>query len=326
MDEPNTQYSPIKEFREKWWTERIKPFLDFNEYLTQRREILLRPEIILDQHSPEDNKWQSPLKFALRGLAVPTILFQLVVGVYFFFVKEPAPIWNDTKVQYSENIKKLRDLEQQIEQSSPNQTFTFFDDFKELKKDEALQKSRNQITKLESRRWLIDAAPHVDSAKKKLNKILTPFMLIIAAYFFRYFLKFGQGRNGKNIDRAHEVYLYFVTSCVFWITLIDSFCIQVVILGARTNKEMLVGPLLVCHIILGIIAMIMLNKECKKLMPVFELPLLDGKQFKKSGHHKIFSTVFYSNVLSLLVSYVFVFLTAWGWGLGSYWLEILRAK
>ena len=317
-------YSPAREFKQKWWSERLKPFLDFKSYLTQRRTILSRPEQMLEAHDPNDKHWKSPLAFALQGLVVPTILFSLIVAVYFFVVREPEPAWKVNQQQYSENLRQLHDLEKQIDAAPSYQTFTFQDDFVVRDRADALQECRRRITTLESRAWIFNASPHVDAAERKIQRFLSPMMLILAAYFFRRFLRTGQGRSGANMDRAHEVYLYFVTSCIFWVALFQSTCLVLLLLAARTGKDYLFGPLMLSQTILGIIGLIMLNKECKKLTPIFGLPLLEGKARKKSGHHKIFSTIFYSNLLSLVVSYLVLIIAAWGIGLVVFWFNQFR--
>ncbi|MHC4235557.1 MAG: hypothetical protein ACYSUQ_10620, partial [Planctomycetota bacterium] len=299
---------------------------DFRSYLAQRRKIISRPEVILAADSPRGKDWKSPLMFALQGLVLPTAICSLIAGLFFFFVKEPDPGWKANERQYSEGLRALEDLEQEILAAAPEQTFRFSDEFIERDRDDALQECRDRITKLKARGWLFRAAPHVDRAERRLRRFLPPAMLIFAAYFFRWFLRFGQGRSAMHVDRAHEVYLFFVTSCIFWVNLLHSTCLVVLLLALRTEKELMLTPAYVCTFALGITGLVLLNKECKKLMPVFNLPLLEGKKRKRSGHHKIFSTIFYSNALSLALSYVLLVLAAWGWGLVAYWLTVLRPK
>lgn len=322
MNEDN--YSPAGEFVQKWWTNRIKPFLDVKSYLAQRREILSHPEVILAAGSSRRKDWKSPLTFAGQGLVLPMVIAWLVVGLFSFFVNEPDPGWKANERQYYKDLKTLADFEQQILAAAPDQTFRFLDDFVERDRENALQECRNRISKRKALGWIFRAAPHVDKAERILSPALPIATLIIASYFFGWLLRFGQGKSAMHVDRAREVYLYFVTSCLFWLNLLMSTCCVVLILALRAEEERLSSAAYACSIALGITGLVLLNKECKKLMPVFNLPLLEGKKRKLSGYHKIFSTICYSNVLSLPLSYALLFLAAWGCGLVNYWLTGLR--
>jgi len=307
-----SDYSPVKEFTGGWWSDKIKPLFDFKAYLAQRRRILVDPASILT--TPVDDKtWKSPLKFAIQGLAVPTLLMSLIIGIYFFFVKEPEPSWKHNQNEFSEAVTKLQELEKQIKAADPSQTFTFYDDLVDRPRDDALKECQRRIAALQSRQWIFSAAPFVADAEKKLSKFLPPTMLILAAYFFRWFLKTGQGRTGSNMQRAHEVYLYFVTSSIFWIGLIYNAFLVLLILSLRTESGLMPIFSGSC-MVLSVTALILLNRDCKKLQPVFNLPLLEGKMRKKSGHNKIFSTIFYANFLSLIAAWLLLFVSAWAWG------------
>lgn len=321
MNEPN--YSATKEFTNGWWSDKIKPFLDFKSYLAQRRRILDDPTVMLT--TPIDDKtWKSPLKFAIQGVAIPSLLVSLVIGIYFFFVKQPEPTWKGNQREFTEAVTKLRDLEAQMKAADPSQQFYFQDDFINRSRDDAIIECQRRIAKLEARQWIFAAAPYVDDAEKKLAKFLSPTFLILAAYFFRWSLKFGQGRSGSNMGRAHEVYLYFVTSSIFWISLIYNVFLVLLILSLRTDSR-LMPVFYACCMVLGIIALVLVNRDCKKLQGVFNLPLLEGKQRKKSGHHKIFSTIFYANILSLVTAWLLMFVVAWTWGIAAMWINRFHA-
>jgi hypothetical protein len=321
MNEPN--YSPIKEFTSGWWSDKVKPFLDFKSYLAQRRRILADPNVMLT--TPIDDKtWKSPLKFATQGLVIPSLLASLVISVFFFFARQPEPPWKDGQREFAEAVTKLRDLEAQMKASSPFEQFYFGDNFVNLSRDEAVKECQQRIAKLEARQWVFVAAPYVDDAEKKLAKFVSPTFLILAAYFFRWSLKFGQGRSGSNIHRAHEVYLYFVTSSIFWISLIYNVFLVLLFLSVRT-ESVLVPVFYGCCMVLGFIAMVLVNRDCKKLQDVFNLPLLEGKGRRTSGHNKIFSTIFYANLLSLVTAGMLLFVAAWMWGILAMWISRFHA-
>src|ERR1051325_5231142 len=129
-------YSPAKEFTGNWWSERIKPFLDFRSYLAQRRRILADPNVIFAP-PVDDKNWKSPLKFAIQGLAVPTLIASLVGSIYFFLVKEPDPTYKQDERKFTEAVTKLQALESRIKAAAPDEMFHFYDESIDRPRDDA---------------------------------------------------------------------------------------------------------------------------------------------------------------------------------------------
>jgi hypothetical protein len=321
-------YSPAKEFLNEWWTGRIKPFLNFKQYLAQRSEILSRPEVILEVKPLDDKKWRSPLQFALQGAMIPALVLSLLTAAYFFFIAaEPQTDWKGKLAKDSEMIQALKAAEKQLEGLPSNARRRFFDEpDHELTRDDALQEVRRRIQKREGARWILNAGPHVEAAQRKFQNLLGPMTLILGAYFFKTFLRTGQGRKAVNLERAHEVYLYFVTSSVFWLGLLQSICIGLMVLGARTGKGGIVSLSYNCLGVLGLITLILVHNECKKLSVFFGMPLLEGKGRKRSGHHKIFLTILGANFVSMIATFAVFWVVVLCWGLAAMWVTGLRPQ
>lgn len=319
----STSYSPAKEFIGDLWSDKIKPWLDFKSYLAQRHRILADPAVILTT-SIDNHSWKSPLKFALQGLAVPTLLISLIVGIYSFVAQEAEPTWKQDQRELIEALTALRKLEIEIKAAPPTQTFTFIDDLVDRPRDDALKECQRRIAKTESQQKFFSVAPFVDAAEGKLSNLLAPTMLIIAAYFFGGFLKTGQGRSGSNMNRASEIYLYFATSSTFWLGLGMCACAGIRMISHEIMPQ-LEGIFFFGYIVLGLIGLVILNRDSKKLQEIFDLPLLEGKNRNVSGHHKIFSAIIYANFVSSIIAFILYFISSWCWGLTTMWISRIRA-
>lgn len=312
------EYSPLKEFVHDWWAAKVKPFLDFKSYLAQRRRILSDPQLILT--TPIDGKvWKSPLKFAIQGLVVPALVASLLVGVHSFFIPKASQNPGDGIAAFDERIAQLRALEKEIEATDPEWPYSLGS------RDDALRDCRQGIAALEARRWIVEAEPFVVSAVKKLDKLVAPIMLILAAFAFRWLLASGQGRTGTNIRRAREVYLYFVTSSVFWTGLIYTTLLVLLDLSLRAGLSAAAAVYYCAALLFGVVSLVLANRDCKKLQALFSLPLLQGPMRRTSGHHKIFSSIFFANALSFVATIVLMNIAAWVWGVTAMFIERLRA-
>jgi hypothetical protein len=322
---PDTGYSPGGEFIHLWWTERIKPFLNFKQYLAQRREILERPEVTLENRVNNDQTWRSPLQFAIQGTVVPTIILGLLSSVFLFFAGDvPSTNWAGQQAEIAAVITALTTTREVISGLPDTAGFRFANEDTTRGRDDALQEADRRLATVRQRLWVAKVMPHVEQAEKALQKLAVPLTLVLGAYFFKFFLRTGQGRHAVHTEQAARVYLYFVTSAVFWLGLVGTFFLTVTILGARTGKEEIATAGYAGAVVMGLASLVVLNRECRKLSLLFGMPLLEGRRRRKSGHNKVFSTIFYSNLASLIATTLLIGVGSWVWGIGKLLVLSLR--
>ena len=313
-----SEYSPAGEFFHQWWTERIKPFLNFKQYLAQRREILERPELALETRTYDDQTWRSPLQFAIQGNFVPTLLLSLLTSVFFFFAGDPPTTdWKVQRAHVDSLIAIMASGRDAIAQLPETASVQFDNEYSPRRRDDALKEANRRLAVGTRQLWLTKLAPHVDQAENVLRKFMIPFALILGAYFFKIFLRTGQGRHAVHTEQASKVYLYVVTSRLFWLALVGAVCIATTILSIRTDHDTLAAVGYAGLVASGLVSLFVLNSECRRLSLLFGMPLLEGKQRRNSGHNKVFSAIFFANVTSLLLSWAFLFVGSWVWGIGK---------
>jgi hypothetical protein len=286
-----SSYSPGKEFIRTWWTDKIKPFIDFREYLSQRRWILHQPDIIIEPPPSGTHLWRSPLRFALQGLAVPAVLVSVVASVSDFFVKPIDPPWREEQNRIEFELLKLK-----YEPANSNPELI-----------------RTASEELRARLKPFQLASHVAASVKTYLKAGPTFSVIIGAYCFGFFLRRGIGRNAVNAKRALEVYLYFITSCLFWYGIVGTFGVSVLVLVDSSGISSLAFDVLV-----GLAAIDALNARCMALPRLFGLPFWPGT-------HKIVSSVLYSNMLVTILLTAFIVFSSVS-GIFSYWVDTLRVR
>lgn len=216
----------FKGFAKNVYEDYLKNWIDFRDYLHQRRKLLDDPRIIGDTE-PRAKNWRSPLKFAIQGTVFVALLVSLINGAFELSFKATHK-GNAPKTESEEQLDEVRERLSAYSRN-PGDALRILraEDFPPgravITEGDIKANLAGQIADLEE---YILFERNADKAKEGLDKLIVASMLFLSAFFFSKLVRID--KNVEYVCNPRVAYLYLITAHTFWFNLTSAIAVAVV--------------------------------------------------------------------------------------------------
>ena len=210
----------------------VKRWFDIRTFLAQRRALMRDPKLTLDvEIRTSVSGWKTPLKFATQGLILPALAVQLLTMVLSLVLVRPTPYMARLREEAESALEKVKQNTEIVATASATTIFAPTNDLRNLptplestnmamlgvQQADYLKALKNAEPKLREAIRQIKTGENIDAAGKVAVTLLPSVAFVLAAFAFRVFArKHLSVSSSHDARRAHEVFLYTHTSCLFW--------------------------------------------------------------------------------------------------------------